>query len=137
MGGPGASWKISDISLSPLKELIPWICESPWMTERYCRQTTDAVSLLLLSFLSLLCLFFFSPIPQVQHVFDESPFSVPDNSVSIMDGTEEGSVCLPLSHPKATKLQISWQNFTSPDSLVLLSLSVCLLGHSWPLRWRL
>uniref|UniRef100_UPI0037E727A1 ectonucleoside triphosphate diphosphohydrolase 5-like n=1 Tax=Semicossyphus pulcher TaxID=241346 RepID=UPI0037E727A1 len=27
---------------------------------------------------------------QVQHVFDESPFSVPDNSVSIMNGTNEG-----------------------------------------------
>lgn len=27
---------------------------------------------------------------QVQHVFDESPFLVPDNSVSIMDGTNEG-----------------------------------------------
>uniref|UniRef100_A0AAV2KD19 nucleoside diphosphate phosphatase n=1 Tax=Knipowitschia caucasica TaxID=637954 RepID=A0AAV2KD19_KNICA len=27
---------------------------------------------------------------QVQHVFDESPFLVPDNSVSIMDGTSEG-----------------------------------------------
>ncbi|KAJ0061252.1 hypothetical protein NL108_013917, partial [Boleophthalmus pectinirostris] len=28
---------------------------------------------------------------QVQHVFDESPFLVPDNSVSIMDGTNEVS----------------------------------------------
>ncbi|XP_045917213.1 ectonucleoside triphosphate diphosphohydrolase 5-like isoform X1 [Micropterus dolomieu] len=27
---------------------------------------------------------------QVQHVFDESPFLVPDNSVSIMNGTNEG-----------------------------------------------
>ncbi|KAK2856436.1 hypothetical protein Q5P01_005171 [Channa striata] len=27
---------------------------------------------------------------QVQHVFDESPFLVPDNSVSIMNGTSEG-----------------------------------------------
>uniref|UniRef100_A0A674NTW4 nucleoside diphosphate phosphatase n=1 Tax=Takifugu rubripes TaxID=31033 RepID=A0A674NTW4_TAKRU len=27
---------------------------------------------------------------QVQHVFDESPFFVPDNSVSIMNGTKEG-----------------------------------------------
>ncbi|CAN9507699.1 unnamed protein product [Ophioblennius macclurei] len=27
---------------------------------------------------------------QVQHVFDESPFSVPDNCVSIMNGTNEG-----------------------------------------------
>uniref|UniRef100_A0A1A8G8G4 nucleoside diphosphate phosphatase n=1 Tax=Nothobranchius korthausae TaxID=1143690 RepID=A0A1A8G8G4_9TELE len=27
---------------------------------------------------------------QVQHVFDESPFLVPDDSVSIMDGTNEG-----------------------------------------------
>lgn len=27
---------------------------------------------------------------QVQHVFDESPFFVPDNSVSIMNGTNEG-----------------------------------------------
>lgn len=27
---------------------------------------------------------------QVQHVFDESPFLVPDNSVSILDGTNEG-----------------------------------------------
>lgn len=27
---------------------------------------------------------------QVHHVFDESPFLVPDNSVSIMDGTNEG-----------------------------------------------
>lgn len=27
---------------------------------------------------------------QVQHVFDECPFLVPDNSVSIMDGTNEG-----------------------------------------------
>ncbi|KAF7231281.1 ectonucleoside triphosphate diphosphohydrolase 5 isoform X2 [Nothobranchius furzeri] len=27
---------------------------------------------------------------KVQHVFDESPFLVPDNSVSIMDGTNEG-----------------------------------------------
>ncbi|KAM7395672.1 hypothetical protein PAMA_007102 [Pampus argenteus] len=27
---------------------------------------------------------------QVQHVFDESPFLVPDNGVSIMDGTNEG-----------------------------------------------
>ncbi|XP_029965475.1 ectonucleoside triphosphate diphosphohydrolase 5 [Salarias fasciatus] len=27
---------------------------------------------------------------QVQHVFDESPFSVPDNGVSIMNGTNEG-----------------------------------------------
>uniref|UniRef100_A0A3P8TQD2 nucleoside diphosphate phosphatase n=1 Tax=Amphiprion percula TaxID=161767 RepID=A0A3P8TQD2_AMPPE len=30
---------------------------------------------------------------QVQHVFDESPFLVPDNSVSIMNGTNEGNVC--------------------------------------------
>lgn len=33
--------------------------------------------------------------PQVQHVFDESPFLVPDNSVSIMDGTSEGNVWPP------------------------------------------
>uniref|UniRef100_A0A8C9ZGL9 nucleoside diphosphate phosphatase n=1 Tax=Sander lucioperca TaxID=283035 RepID=A0A8C9ZGL9_SANLU len=32
---------------------------------------------------------------QVQHVFDESPFLVPDNSVSVMNGTNEGNVCPP------------------------------------------
>uniref|UniRef100_A0A7N8YM18 nucleoside diphosphate phosphatase n=1 Tax=Mastacembelus armatus TaxID=205130 RepID=A0A7N8YM18_9TELE len=32
---------------------------------------------------------------QVQHVFDESPFFVPDNSVSVMNGSNEGKVCPP------------------------------------------
>uniref|UniRef100_A0A1A8KTF0 nucleoside diphosphate phosphatase n=1 Tax=Nothobranchius kuhntae TaxID=321403 RepID=A0A1A8KTF0_NOTKU len=39
---------------------------------------------------------------QVQHVFDESPFLVPDNSVSIMDGTNEGDVCPPSINTSVT-----------------------------------
>uniref|UniRef100_A0A3B5LG69 nucleoside diphosphate phosphatase n=1 Tax=Xiphophorus couchianus TaxID=32473 RepID=A0A3B5LG69_9TELE len=34
---------------------------------------------------------------QVQLVFDESPFLVPDNSVSIMNGTNEGTASAPTS----------------------------------------
>ncbi|MEQ2158697.1 Ectonucleoside triphosphate diphosphohydrolase 5, partial [Goodea atripinnis] len=34
---------------------------------------------------------------QVQHVFDESPFLVPDNGVSIMNGTNEGITSAPTS----------------------------------------
>ena len=36
---------------------------------------------------------------QVRDVFDESPFLIPDDSVSIMNGTNEGNVwaCLPMS----------------------------------------
>uniref|UniRef100_A0A3Q4I299 nucleoside diphosphate phosphatase n=1 Tax=Neolamprologus brichardi TaxID=32507 RepID=A0A3Q4I299_NEOBR len=41
---------------------------------------------------------------QVQHVFDESPFLVSDDGVSIMNGKKEGNVCptsAPTSHLKA------------------------------------
>lgn len=52
----------------------------------------------------------------MQHVFDESPFFVPDNSVSIMNDTKEGSVCPPLSPLRATHWTVPHQSSlcTSP-----------------------
>lgn len=80
------------------------------------------VSLLLLSFLSLLCLLLL--LPQVQHVFDESPFLVPDNSVSIMNGSKEGNVCPPFSPLQVTD---PWR-ILSADPLVLFSPLLGFLG---------
>lgn len=78
----------------------------------------NAVPLQLLSFLSLLSLFLL--LPQVQHVFDESPFFVPDNSVSIMNGTKEGNACPPFSPLRRTNLPIPWR-VRSAEPLVLFS----------------
>lgn len=35
-------------------------------------------------------------------MFDESPFLVPDDSVSIMNGTNEGNVCPPFTQTSST-----------------------------------
>lgn len=79
--------------------------ESCFLVIGYCTQvlavllTLIEIDFVLFSFLALCVLY------QVQEVFDDSPFYVPVDSVSIMNGTSEGMLTLAQTDQPSSALK--------------------------------